>query len=321
MHTVLVRREGRVEQPTAVDAVWLRPEAGEIVWVDIQQPDATDQALLRDVFRFHELAVEDALAEIHHPKIEAYDGLLYTILHGIISSPDRVGFVTQDIDFFLGPNYLVTVHHETSRSIEAERTACLRNPDLLGDGPVVLFHRLVDRMVDHYAPEVDALEERLEDLESLVFDDPEVNPIRDLLQLKRDIASLRRVTLPERDAVGRLARREFPQISEALAYRFRDVHDHLVRLADEAVFLQDRVTGLLDAHLSNQSNRLNRVMKVLTIIATIFMPLTVLTGVYGMNLVLPDFPGGQAAQFWWIVGLMLVTSGLMLWFFRRMRWM
>jgi len=81
------------------------------------------------------------------------------------------------------------------------------------------------------------------------------------------------------------------------------------------------VTGLLDAHLSNQSNRLNRVMKVLTIIATIFMPLTVLTGVYGMNLLLPNFPGGEAAQFWWIVGLMLVTSGLMLWFFRRMRWM
>jgi len=134
------------------------------------------------------------------------------------------------------------------------------------------------------------------------------------------VASLRRVALPERDAVGRLARREFPQITETVAYRFRDVYDHLVRLTDEAVFLQDRVTGLLDAYLSNQSNRLNQVMKVLTVIATIFMPLTVLTSMYGMNVPLPSFPGGQAAQFWWLCGFMLGISTVMLWVFRRMRW-
>ncbi len=321
MHTVLVGRAGRAEQLPTVDAAWLEPDAPEILWVDVEQPDEVDQRLLHRVFQFHELAVEDAMAEIHHPKIETYGGVLYTILHGIVASPDTAGFVTQDVDFFLGRNFLVTVHNGPSRSIESERSACTRNEQLLAEGAVSLFHRIVDRMVDHYGPEVDALEDRLETLENQVFDEPDRNPMRDLLGLKRDIAALRRVTLPERDAVGRLARREFPQISEALAYRFRDVHDHLVRLADEALFLQDRVTGLLDAHLSNQSNRLNRVMKVLTIISTIFMPLTVLTGAYGMNVTLPHFPGGEGVQFWWIVGLMLGASGLMLWFFRRMRWL
>jgi magnesium transporter len=106
-----------------------------------------------------------------------------------------------------------------------------------------------------------------------------------------------------------------------MGYRFRDVHDHLVRLTDESVFLQDRVTGLVDAYLSNQSNRLNQVMKVLTVIATIFMPLTVLTGMYGMNVPLPSFPGGADAQFWWLTGAMLAVSVSMLWFFRRMRWL
>ena len=125
----------------------------------------------------------------------------------------------------------------------------------------------------------------------------------------------------QRDAIGRLARREFPQISDALAYRFRDVYDHFVRLAEEAIFLQDRVTGLLDAHISMQSNRLNAVMKVLTVIATIFMPLTVLTGMYGMNVALPAFPGGEPAQFWWIVAIMTVLSAAMLWLFRRLRWL
>jgi magnesium transporter len=320
MHTVLVRSNGVTHAAEAVEPAWLRPGARETLWVDIQAPDEADRRLLADVFHFHELAIEDAIAEIHHPKIETYGDLLYLILHGIAAGATE-GFVTQDVDFFVGPNFLVTVHQAASRSIDAERAVCLRHQELLEDGPLGVCHRIVDRMVDHYGPEVDRLEDRLESLEREVFERPRVNPLRSVLALKRDIAALRRVALPQRDAVGRLARREFPQITEKLAYRFRDVYDHLVRLTDEAIFLQDRVTGLLDAHLSNQSNRLNQVMKVLTLIATIFMPLTVLTGVYGMNVTLPAFPGGDQAQFWWILGLIGGVSVLMLWFFRRMRWL
>jgi magnesium transporter len=154
-----------------------------------------------------------------------------------------------------------------------------------------------------------------------VFEEPRVNPLRDVLALKRDVASLRRIALPERDAIGRLARREFAEIPDALAYQFRDVYDHLVNLTDEAISLQDRVTGLLDAYLSSQSNRLNQVMKVLTVISTIFMPLTVLTGMWGMNVGLPRLPGGDPAQFWWVVAIMLASSAAMLWFFRRLEWL
>jgi magnesium transporter len=127
--------------------------------------------------------------------------------------------------------------------------------------------------------------------------------------------------MPQRDAVGRLARREFPQIPEQLAYRFRDVHDHLVRLADESIYFQDRITSLLEAHLSNVSNQLNAVMKVLTIISTIFMPMTVLTGLYGMNVTLPHLPGGDPAAFWWILGIMAAISVTMLVFFRTRNWL
>src|SRR5262249_34818437 len=148
-----------------------------------------------------------------------------------------------------------------------------------------------------------------------VFERPNPQLVRKILEFKKDIASLRRVVLPQRDAVGRLARREFPFIDEQVAYRFRDVHDHLVRLSDEAMFFQDRITGILDAHLSAVSNQLNSVMKVLTIIATLFMPLTVLTGVYGMNVPLPHLPGGESAQFWWIAAMMVGMSGGMLLYF------
>ncbi len=110
-------------------------------------------------------------------------------------------------------------------------------------------------------------------------------------------------------------------ISESLSYRFRDVYDHLVRLTDEAMSFQDRVSSLLDAHLSNVSNQLNGVMKVLTVISTIFMPLTVLTGMYGMNVELPHLPGGDHAQFWWVAGIMATVSVAMLCFFRRKGWL
>jgi len=321
MITVLVRQHGVTAPAAAVDPAWLAPGADVMFWVDIEGPGDDARRLLADTFHIHELAIEDALAEIHHPKVEAYDGLLYLILHGIAPGAGDVGFVTNDIDFFVGSNFLITVHHQPSRSIETERDACLRHTTLLDEGPASLAHRIIDRLVDHYNPEVDRLEERLERLEQIVFDRPAENPLKQMLALKSDVASLRRVALPQRDAVGRLARREFPQIPDQLSYRFRDVYDHLVRLTDEAIFLQDRVTGLLDAYLSNQSNRLNQVMKVLTVIATIFMPLTVLTSLYGMNVTLPHLPGGPDAQFWWVMGMMVGISGAMLWVFHRMRWL
>jgi magnesium transporter len=168
---------------------------------------------------------------------------------------------------------------------------------------------------------VDKLGDRLDRLEKEIFQRPDRHLARRILDFKRDVASLRRVVLPQRDAVGRLARREFPVITEALSYRFRDVHDHLVRLSDEAMFFQDRIGSLLDAHLAAVSNALNAVMKVLTIMSTIFIPLSVVVGLYGMNVELPVFPGGAKAQFWWIMGGMLAISGAMVWFFRRRKWL
>jgi magnesium transporter len=321
MTTILVHRNGDTRKAEAVDPAWLAPDAPERLWVDVEAPTDTERRLLLDVFHFHELAVEDALAEVHHPKIETYDNFLYLILHGIEAARRQKGIVTHDVDFFLGRNFLVTVHHRPSRSIEAELDICARHDQVVGEGPGHLLHRIVDRLVEHYRPEVDRLDERIESIERAIFERPARSPLRDILKLKAEVAMLRRIALPQRDALARLARREFPQIAEPLTYRFRDVYDQLVRLSDEAIFLQDRVSGLLDAHLANTSNRLNQVMKVLTVIATIFMPLTVLTGMYGMNVTLPHFPGGGVAQFWWIAGIMAAVSVAMLWVFRRLEWL
>ena len=320
MITIFSNRNGATSCVDRIDPEWLKPGSGVWVWVDLSSPTPEEARVLSDVFHFHELSVEDALSEIHHPKVDSYADYLYLILHGINFQEAEGCFSTQDVDFFLGEQFLVTVHPGVSRTLDDMRRICTINNRALGEGPGALLHRIVDAMVDHYRPEVDKLSERLDVLEAEIFERPEARLAKQILDFKADVSSLRRIVLPQRDVVGRLARREFPIISESLSYRFRDVHDHLVRLVDEALFFQDRVTSLLDAHLSQVSNQLNGVMKVLTIIATVFMPLTVLTGLFGMNVDLPYLPGGKAAQFWWITGFMFVLAGGMLVYFRRNRW-
>jgi magnesium transporter len=316
-----VKEKGRVESGVRVDPAWLDPASGVRFWVDLSGPTPEEGAILSQVFKFHELSIEDALSEIHQPKIEAYDTYLYLILHGIHFRKGRHEFETRDVDFFLGENYLVTVSKGDSRSLQQLRDVCSRNGYALAEGPAALLYRIVDTMVDNYRPEVEELNNRINDIEKQVFEKPNPNLVRTILGVKKDISSLRRVTLPQRDAVGRIARREFRLIPEQIVYRFRDVHDHLIRLSDEALLFQDRVTSLLEANLSQVSNQLNTVMKILTVITTIFMPLTLLTGLYGMNVSLPDFPGHATADFWWVVFLMVVIASGMLWFFRRRGWL
>ena len=320
--TVFVHANGQTRPAVAVDPAWLSPDSGVIFWADIRNADpAETRRILSDVFHFHELSVEDAVGSTHHPKVETYQDYLYLILHGIdFNATKQGGFSTHDIDFFIGQHFLVTVHNGTSRSIAAVQGICPRNDLVLGSGPLALVHRIVDTLVDNYRPEVSLLEDRLDEAEDAVFSSNNEAIVHQILALKRDVGWLRRVVLPQRDVIARLARREFAAVDDALSYKFRDVHDHLVRLADEANTFHDRITSVLDAHLSFVSNRMNEVMKVLTLIATIFMPLTVLTSLYGMNVRLPPMPGGETAQFWEILLMMVVMSGGMLWYFRGRGW-
>ena len=303
-----------------VEPAWLDPSSKVVVWVDLAAPTDEDTRMLSDVFHFHPLAIEDARSSIQFPKVEPYQGYLYVVLHGIDVRKGPKAFATRDVDFFIGPTWLVTVHDGEATSIAHLREVCDRHDRLLSEGPVGLFHRIVDAMVDHYRPVMEALEQRIDHLEEEAFSG-HAQLARRMLKLRHELAQMRRVLMPQRDVIGRLARREFTAISDEMTYRFRDVYDHVVRLADEAILFQDRVTGILEVNLASISNRLNQVMKVLTVMSTIFLPLTLLSGMWGMNTHLPQFPGGESAQFWWVTGIMIVVASAMLAVFRRNRWM
>ncbi len=320
MLTVYVHTNGETICAAAVDPAWLDPASPVTIWADLAAPTSDEIRLLAEVFHFHPLAIEDAQSTLQFPKIEPYQGYVYMVLHGIDLKSDQHHFATRDIDFFIGRNYLVTIHDGQSRSIERMRMVCDKNERVLREGPVGAMHRIVDSMVDNYRPVIEEIEDRIERLEEQAFSGR--SPLsRQVMKMKRDLAIMRRILVPQRDAIGRLARREFPMISDEMAYRFRDVYDHVVRVSEEAALFQDRVTGILEVNLASISNRLNQVMKVLTVMSTIFLPLTVLTGMWGMNVPLPHFPGGEAAQFWWVAGIMAGIIGGMLAVFRRLEWL
>jgi magnesium transporter len=316
-----IYREGRTEAVEAIDPAWLKPESGVRVWADVRQPTEADGRVLQEVFGLHPLAVQDALQSIQNPKIETYAGLLYVVLHGIDFRPESDTFETHDTDFFVTRIFLVTVHDGQRRSIERIHELCTQNEAILREGPVALMHRIIDTMVDHYRPEVEELETRLDEIEERVLEQPSNELTRQILAVKRDIAQMRRIVLPQRDAVGRLARREFDLIDQEMSYRFRDVYDSLVRLSDDAMIFQERVTGILDAHLAAISNQLALSSQRLAAVATIFGTLTVLSGVYGMNVPLPTIGGSESSEFWWILGLMAFITVALYAMFRRMRWL
>jgi magnesium transporter len=316
-----VHRDGRTERLDDIDPAWLRAESGVRVWADVTEPTESDGRVLQTVFGLHPLAVQDAIETVNNPKVELFPGVLHAVLHGIDFQAETDTFETHDTDFFLTRGYLITVHDGKRRSIQRVHELCLQNDAILAEGPAALMHRIVDTMVDHYRPEVEELEERLDGIEERVLEQPSTDLTRQILGVKRDIASLRRIVLPQRDAVGRLGRREFDVIDQEMSYRFRDVYDSLVRLSDDATIFQERVTGILDAHLAAISNRLALSSQRLAAVATIFGTLTVLSGIYGMNVPLPTIGGSEQVEFWWIIGVMTAVTGVLYLLFRRAGWL
>jgi magnesium transporter len=303
-----------------LDPAWLSADSGAVVWADVAEPTEADGKILREQFGLHELPVEAALQREANPKVESYGRYLYLVLHGINFQAAEHAFETHETDFFLGPNFLITIHDGQRRSIAHVGELCGRAEHVLAEGPVGLLHRIVDTMVDHYRPEVDEIEGHLDDIEKLVIETPNETLTGEILGVKKDITALRRIVIPQRDVVGRLARREFDLINQEMAYRFRDIYDQFAHMADDAIVFQDRVTGVLDAHLASISNRLANVSKFLAVIAALFGPLTVITGLFGMNVPLPSLIGNPQYQFWEIVALMILSSAALFVWFKKSGW-
>lgn len=316
------REKGVMEVATLDEARTHLADPAALVWLDFDESLGEEDAkLLQSLFGFHDLALEDASRSAdgsirrQRPKVEDYEDHFFLVMVAVATS--RQGKVLElslnEIDAFAGANYVVTVHRGEVPEIRRVWEDARKRPGLMACGSDRLCYHLLDAVVDNYIDLVDDIEDIIDDLEDAIIDAKAGrDAVHDVFALKRQMITFRKTASPLRDVVNEMTSREFPFVHEQTLPYLRDVYDHLVRLSDMLDTYRDILTGALDVHLSAVSNSLNLVMKRLTVVATIFMPLTFITGFWGMNF--QDFmPLGSRLWFWGSNAVMVfLTIGMVI---------
>lgn len=269
----------------------------------------------------HPLVVEDVASTGQRPKVEDYDTQLFIVLRMLSYDDDHQAIDEEQLSLVLGPSYLISFQEQPGDSFDPVRTRLRSGKGLMRTrGPDYLAYALIDAVVDHYFVVLEKLAEQLEQLEAEVIEAPTPATINQVHRLKRELLVMRKAVRPLRDVLNSLIRDENELISENTRVFLRDAYDHTIQVIDTMETMRDLSSGLMDLYLTAVSNRMNEVMKVLTIIATIFIPLTFIVGVYGMNFdFMPELEWrfGYAA----VLLLMAVIAGGMLVYFRRRSWL
>lgn len=302
-------------------------ERETVTWIHVQgdaEPDTMRQ--LGSLFGLHHLALEDVINTGQRPKLDDYtDQYFIALAHPVIDDDSKTVGMRQ-LSLFLGRNFVISFHPGNEDSFEPVRKR-LRNHlgRIRGRGADYLLYALIDVTIDEGFPVLEWLGEEVENIEEEMLETPTRNSLRRLYQLKRTLVILRRVLWPQREVVKNLARDENILISDNNRIYFSDCHDHTIQMVDLIETYRDMVTGLLDVYLSSVSYRLNEIMRVLTIISTIFIPLTFIVGVYGMNFTNNGSPWSMPELSWyygypmvWVLMCMIVVG--MLLFFRSRKW-
>lgn len=293
-----------------------------LLWIDIENPTADEaETVLSGVFGFHPLAIEDCLSSGYQtPKIDDFGEYLFIIAHALPVNGSHSLENTLELDIFLGPNYLVTCSQSPSISpVSAVWSHLERDDRLIRNGSDFLCHSVLDHLVDDYFPLIDQMDDEIDKLEDQVLQKPDPKILARILTLKHEILFLRRLISPQREIMNRLSRDEFTVIDTRSRIYFRDIYDHLVRIQDLTESLRDIVAGTLDIYLNSTSLRLNEIMKALTIVSTIFLPLSFVAGVYGMNFqFMPEIYWRFGYLFVWIIFVTIFSS--MIVFFKRRNW-
>jgi magnesium transporter len=291
---------------------------GRFFWLDLDQPGDADFEILRDVFRFHPLAVEDSEHFDQRAKLDDYDDFIFIVVYG--AAPDADQLV--EVHCFYSERFLVTVHHDDCPAF-AEIRRRYRDRDKAIDHPSLLLYRVVDGLVDSFFPILGAFDNRIDELEDQIFLRADDRQLQEMFRMKRLLVGMRKAVTPQRDTfaslMGRVA--QLPGLGDEDERYFRDVYDHLIRISDLIDSYRDLLTGAMDVYLSTVSNRLNSVMKQLTVIATIFLPLTFITGFFGQNFGwMVSHIGGLPAFLALGIGSEIALVVALLTFFKRRGW-
>jgi magnesium transporter len=295
----------------------LQAKKNTILWVDVSAPTEADWETLQAAFNFHPLALEDAQKRNQRSKLDAYEGYLFVSVQACVEGSDA----TQELDIFLGPNYLVTIHDTQSKPIQETRQRLHENPTHLRHEPGFLLYLLLDALVDEYFPAMDALDSEIDTVEMAIYDSTEVPDFRPAVMLKKRLLLLRQAVSPLRDVLNQLLRIDDPKlISPEMRVFYQDVYDHTLRLVEQVDLHRDIMGGVMDMMMSQTSNRLNQVMKTLTSISTILMTAGLIAGIYGMNFKnMPELDWKMG--YFEALGLMVaIAIGLSI-YFKKIKWL
>lgn len=292
------------------------------LWVSLESAKEDElNTILGKTFNFHPLAIEDCLSPGYQvAKIDDFTNYIFLITHAIKADEHLDALNPLELDLFLGENYLVTCYTDSEMpAIDKTWELIRRDSRISNNGADFLCHTILDIVVDEYMPLIDRMESEVEWIEDSVMEKPSPATLQRLLALKHSIMSLRRIIAPQREVMNRLSRDEFSQIDPQSLIYFRDIYDHLVRIQDLADIIRDIVSGALDIYLNSTSLRLNEIMKALTIVSTVFLPLSFITGAFGMNFI--NIPGAQARNGFLIICALLLLLGVgMLLYFKKRNW-
>jgi len=283
-------QQGNLEQNTSLEdcaKVLAAPEM--TLWMDIFQTSyETSQAVLRDIFRFHPLAIDDALEETHVPKIDDWGDYLCLVSQMIHSGHEmNSDQITQEVDIFVGKNYILTYHQEESETVDKVWKGWEIQNGYHEYKPVNILYQLLDETATDFIISTDQMELILNDLEDQLFDNPSPSVLEEVFSLKRSILQLHKNIVPQREVLNKLSRSDYPIIGNDSSMYFRDVYDHFMRLFEIIENLRDLTGNALEIYLSVVNNRMNGIMKTLTVITTLFMPISFLAGFFGMNFFAP----------------------------------
>jgi len=318
------RPDGTLEQDIAPPRLREIVQSGEgELWVDIDSANMHQHALLEKVFAFHPLAIEDTLSPGTRVKYEEYDRYVFVVMAVIRfdeGTPEPWDLATSNLYFFLGKNYLVTVHGLPSKSCATVRERLMRSPELMARGAEMMMHNIIDQSVDAYFPMVEELNVLVDGLEERLFEQFDEKLIHEIFKAKRAAFGLRRHVGPLREVLNILTNRPCAYIRPETQLYYRDIYDHTIRITESVDTVRDLLAGVLETYLSQTSNRMNRVMKQLSIVATIALPLVVVGGIFGMNfsrMPLTHDPWG----FWAALITMAAVSGVIVWWLKRQQWL
>lgn len=279
-------------------------------WVDFDAPSDEEAQLLKTHFHFHPLAIEDCLHFLQRPKIDYYDGYNFFVLHTL----NQVSLVPEELDFFVGANFIVSFHLKAQPELEAVRQKLFKSEKVLKRGVLYLFYLMLDEIVDEYFPNVYKIEDALNEIE---IQEANQQLIKEVFEIRNQLLKLRRAIFPMRDLMYRILNSEKVDIPKEDRVYFIDIYDHLLKLSEIVESNREMTTDIRDSYLSLNSNRMNSIMKTLTVMTSFFIPLTFIASIYGMNFEYIPELGWRFGYFCVLGAMFVVGTTMLLWLWRK----